>query len=125
MYWKQWGKFRALREGDANTCCFHVRASCRSRRNAIRALQIDGATLVAHDDKVTALTTYYSTIIGGEVDISWEFDLHHLYNGHQRAEQGPLLVPFTDEEARSAARAMCADSAPGPDGVGPGFYAAA
>ena len=72
---------------------------------------------------MTALTVYYSTILGSEVDTSWEFDLDHLYDGHQRAEQGPLLAPFLDEEAWSAVRAMCADSAPGPDGVGPGFYA--
>jgi hypothetical protein len=74
-YWKQRGKFRALKEGDANTKYIHARASCRARRNAIRALQVDDTTLVTHDDKVTALTAYYSTILGGEAATTWEFDI--------------------------------------------------
>jgi hypothetical protein len=51
-YWKQQGKFRALREGDTNTKFFHARASCRARQNAIHALEVDGVQLVSHDDKM-------------------------------------------------------------------------
>jgi hypothetical protein len=47
-YWKQRGKFRALREGDANTRFFQVRASTRARRNQIQRLEIEGTTLVSH-----------------------------------------------------------------------------
>ena len=60
-------------------------------RNAIRTLQIDGATLVAHDDKVTALTTYYFDILGGSATTSWLFDLLQLYEGGERAD---LVAPF-------------------------------
>ena len=101
-YWKQRGKFRALREGDANTKFFHARASCRARRNTIRALEVNGVSLIAHDDKVSALTAYYTGILGGEA-----------------------VAPFTENDALRALRAMSSDSAPGPDGVGSGFYKAA
>lgn len=74
-YWKQRGKFRALREGDDNTRFFHARASARARRNQIKLLQVDDAVLVAHDDKVAALTDYYTTILGSTVTTSWGFSL--------------------------------------------------
>lgn len=37
----------------------------------------------------------------------------------------PLTTPFTESEARSVVTTMSPDSAPGPDGVGPGLYATA
>jgi hypothetical protein len=37
-----------------------------SCQNAIHVLEIDGVPLVAHDDKVTALTAYYSNILGAQ-----------------------------------------------------------
>ena len=74
-YWKQRGKFRALREGDANMKFFHAKGSYRARRNAIRALEMDGAQLISHDDKMVALTAYYTNILGGEVAMTWSYDL--------------------------------------------------
>jgi hypothetical protein len=40
-------------------------------------------------------------------------------------DHAPLLALFSEEEARCVARAMSPDSALGPDGIGPGFYAGA
>lgn len=124
-YWKQRGKFRALREGDANTRFFHAKASGRARRNAIRSIEVDGVLLVAHQDKVTTPTAYYTDILGGEVDTQRHFDIDELYNGAEREDPTPLLAPFSEAEAKRAVCAMSADSAPGPDGVGPSFYSAA
>lgn len=78
-YWKQRGKVRALREGDANTRYFHAKTSGRARRNAIRVLEVNGQSLVAHGDKVTALTTYSFDILGGSATTSW------LYEGGRSA----------------------------------------
>jgi hypothetical protein len=64
-YWKQRCKFRALHEGDANTRFFHARASARLRINRVRALEVDRVTVIMHDAKVAALTTYYTDILGG------------------------------------------------------------
>ena len=57
-------------------------------------------SLVAHADKVTALTAYYSDILGAEVATARGFDINHIYDGRERVEQGPLLLPFTEVEAR-------------------------
>lgn len=119
--WKQRGKFCALCEGDANTRYFHAKASGRVRRNTIRAIEVDGAQLVAHQDKVSALTAYYNAILGGEADTTWGFDVEHLYMTAVRADTATLLAPFSKGEALGAVRAMSANSASGPDGVGPRF----
>jgi hypothetical protein len=124
-YWKQQGKLQALREGDANTKFFHARASFRGRWNTIRTLDVDGVQLLAHDAKMAALTAHYTNILGGEAPVTWSFDVAELYRGAQRVDPVSLVAPFNAQEALAAVQAMAADSAPGPDGVGLGFYAAA
>jgi hypothetical protein len=80
-FWKQRGKFRAVREGDENTRFFHALASQRRRRNHIRCLDVDGATLVSHSGKAAALHAFYSELLGRERPTSWDFDLAALYSG--------------------------------------------
>lgn len=82
-------------------------------------------SLTTHDDKVAALTTYYSGILGGTTNTAWHFDIDLLYADREQAGAEPLLAPFSESEARCAVTTMVADSAPGPDGLGLGFYAAA
>jgi hypothetical protein len=64
VHWKQCGKFRAIKEGDANTKFFHARASKRFRRNLVRELEVDGEIIVAHDGKAVALHRFYSDLLG-------------------------------------------------------------
>ena len=71
------------------------------------------------------LTAYYTSILGGEVATTWSYDLDQLYVGAQRADLTPLIAPFLEQEALRVVRATSVDSAPGPDGIGPGFYSAA
>jgi hypothetical protein len=63
-WWKQRGKFRALRAGDANTRFFQTRASIRSRYNHIAKLTVDGQHHTSHESKVAVLSDYYSGILG-------------------------------------------------------------
>jgi hypothetical protein len=63
-HWKQRGKFRAIKEGDANTSFFHARASQWFRRNLVRELKVDGEVIVAHDGKAAALHRFYSDLLG-------------------------------------------------------------
>ncbi|CAO2147693.1 unnamed protein product [Urochloa humidicola] len=121
-YWKQRGKCRAVKEDDENTRYFHARASQRLRRNNIRLVQVDGVDHIAHSAKTAVLTDYYARLLGRADDVAWSFDLETLYRGAASADQAALVSPFTAAEALSAVSAMNASSAPGPDGVGPGFY---
>jgi hypothetical protein len=124
-HWKQRAKVRALKEGDANTRYFHVRASQRHRWNHVRALAVDGEIIVGHEEKAAALHSFYSNLLGHERAISWGFCLERLYHD-ARAVNGPALVaPFEPGEIKAAVFGMDRSSAPGPDGLGPSFYRAA
>ena len=56
--------------------------------------------------------------------MTWGFDLRLLYKEAKLEEGDPLIAPFTEQEARQTVCGMNAASAPGPDGLGPSFYAA-
>jgi hypothetical protein len=51
-------------EGDENSRFFHSRASQRLRRNSIRALDVDGVTIVSHEAKAAALFSFYNNLLG-------------------------------------------------------------
>jgi acetamidase/formamidase len=56
-----------LHEGGANTKFSQLRgnhANQRGQRNHIAILQVDGATLVAEDEKVEAAFSYFFGILG-------------------------------------------------------------
>jgi len=71
------------------------------------------------------MISYYTGILGSVVTTSWGFDLQALYSGVEQTEDDPLIAPFTEGEAKKAVRGMNAVSEPGPDELGPSFYAAA
>ncbi|MFS9531673.1 hypothetical protein Q6247_26265, partial [Klebsiella pneumoniae] len=75
-YWKQRGKFRAIREGDANTGFFHAQATQRLRRNNIRTGHLQ-ALLRARAVDATAV------------------DLDVLYASKEKIDPAPLISPFT------------------------------
>ena len=123
-YWKQRSKFKAIREGDANTAFHHAHATNRLRRNQIKTLTVDGCELTAHDAKTNALTAYFSSIMGTTATAHWQFSLEDIYRGVESPTLDTLSAPFTVEEAKAAVHRMNRNSAPGPDGFGPGFYMA-
>jgi hypothetical protein len=124
-HWKQRGKFRALVEGDENTRYFHARASQRHRRNQIRALEVDGEMVVDHAAKASALHSFYSNLLGRARPTSWGFDLAQLYHDAPAVRGLALAAPFDEKEVKAAIDGMDRASAPGPNGLGPGFYRAA
>ena len=123
-YWKQRSKFRAIREGDANTAFHHAQATVCLRNNTIRWVEVHGSVIANHDGKIQALTNFFSSIIGEPGTSAWNFDVHALFHDRQRPSS-ELIAPFSELEAFEALKSMDRSSAPGPDGFGPSFYRAA
>ena len=124
-YWKQRGKFKAIRETDANTAFHHAHATNRLRRNQIKTLRVNDCEITAHDAKAAALAAYFSKLLGTPDVTSWQFRLEDIYRGVAAPDLAGLAAPFTVHEAKAAVQQMNRNSAPGPDGFGPGFYSAA
>ncbi|XP_066373069.1 uncharacterized protein [Miscanthus floridulus] len=123
-YWKQCSKFRAIREGDANTAFHHAQATVRLRNNTIRWVEVHSSVIANHDAKIQALTNFFSSIIGDPGTSAWNFDVHALFHDRQQPSS-VLIAPFSELEAFEALKSMDRSSAPGPDGFGPSFYRAA
>jgi hypothetical protein len=122
-YWKQRSKVRAIREGDSNTAFHHAQATMRMRHNSIKLVEVNGVKISNHEGKTAALTTYFESIIGQPGDNTWSFDVSALFSTCPKPAS--LSAEFTEQEALQALCSMNRDSAPGPDGFGPGFYRAA
>jgi hypothetical protein len=124
-HWRQRGKFRAIKEGNANTKYFHARASQRFRWNWVRELEVDGESIISHDGKAAALFCFYHDLLGRERACQWSFDLAQLYRDAPRVDGLALVAPFDEKEIKAAVDGMDRTSALGPDGLGPSFYRAA
>ncbi|KAM6559477.1 hypothetical protein CsatA_028716 [Cannabis sativa] len=122
IYWKQRSKQFWLNAGDKNSKYFHATASSRKRNNQIYQLQKlngewsgwdNGLNEVISDyfiDLFTSNGTFQNTVAN---DIRCSID---------EAQNNILLQPVTPDEVRHALFQMHPDKAPGPDGMGPGFY---
>ena len=111
-YWKQRGKFRAIREANANTAFHHAHATNRFRRNQIKTVTVNGCELTAHNAKAEALTTYFSSILGTTTAAFWQFNLTDIYSGTPTPDLSDLAAPITESEARAVVQHMNRNSAP-------------
>jgi hypothetical protein len=94
-FWKQHGNFRAVREGDENTCFFHAMALQCRRRNQIGCLDVGGDCFVSHQAKADALHSSYAELLGLAQATSWAFDIDALYVGVPQAGWAEKIIgPF-------------------------------
>jgi hypothetical protein len=82
-FWKQQSKFRAVKEGDANTAFHHAQATVRLRSNNIRFVEVQGSIIASHDGKIQALTNFFSSIIGDPGSPTWSFDADILFQNQR------------------------------------------
>ena len=117
---RQRARVRELREGDANTRYFHLKARDRHRRKFIVNLRNGDEIAFSHDEKADVLHKYFSSIMGREEirEASINLDTLNL----PALDLSGLDAPFSEEEVWAAVRDMPSDRAPGPDGFTGAFY---
>ncbi|XP_071909704.1 uncharacterized protein [Coffea arabica] len=124
-YWRQKAGIRWLQVGDANSAFFHSR--CRQRRNFnfMARIKDQSGTWVEHiQDIKHSAVDFFASLLASEQH-GWQapgfpFTLPHLAT----ADNAMLSAPPDMEELKGVVFALQADSAPGPDGFGAGFYQA-
>ncbi|XP_073358319.1 uncharacterized protein [Aegilops tauschii subsp. strangulata] len=118
--WRQKSRLTEIREGDANTRFFQIRASGRRRKNHIPSLSGRDGMVTDHEGKAQILFDRFKGIMGTPFSrttkLNWEAmglprrDLQHLDN------------PFTEHELHAAVTEMHGEKAPGPDGFTGMFF---
>ncbi|CAM0954217.1 unnamed protein product [Alopecurus aequalis] len=118
--WRQRSRLTWVKEGDASTRLFHLKASGRRRRNHIPSLTAGGQTVHGHGEKAGLLFEHFKGVLGSpdstDFGLNWEtlqlprLDLEHLEEA------------FTIEELKKAIFDSPVEKAPGPDGFTGGFF---
>jgi hypothetical protein len=116
---KQCARINNIREGDANTRFFHLRAN-GGRRNFVQHLRHNGGWFFKHDDKQCLIQEHFTNVMSAPPrrsrDFSWpNLDLPML-------DLASLDSPFSDEEIWRAICLLPKDKAPGPDGFTGHFF---
>jgi hypothetical protein len=70
-YWKQRGKFRAIKEGDANMAFHHAHTTQHFWRNQIKTIEVHGISITAQAHKMAALTAHFTNILGVKGTCQW------------------------------------------------------
>lgn len=97
IYWKQRGKIRWVREGDAGTKFFHAHATINHRRNTISTLQdSSGSIYQNHEEKAALLWDSFKERLGTSEFNSMIFYLNVLLQRAEGLQQ--LETPFTREK---------------------------
>jgi len=117
---KQRAKLADIRDGDANTKFFHIRASTRMRKNYIHCLHTNGGVAITHNDKQKMIEDYFSDHLGAMAQRPRTFDWNAL--GYVPRDLSMLEVPVTQDEIKETINSMPSDKAPGPDGFTCAFF---
>ena len=115
VYWKQRGKVRWVKDGDAVTKLFHANATIKHRNNLIAQLQKNnGETVHNHAEKEIILWDAFKERLGHFDFTTMAFNLSYFLESN--SELSWLEEPFTTEEIDAVVRNLPNDKAPDPDG---------
>lgn len=94
IYWKQRGKIRWVKEGDAGTKYFHAHATIRNRKNTISILKDkEGNSCQEHDHKAKIILEAFKNRMGKTEFNHMFFNLNDLLQQTEGLEQ--LEMPFS------------------------------
>lgn len=75
---KQSARINYIREGDANTRFFHLRANGRRRKNYIQRLARGTSSAIEHDDKAQIVHNHFMGVMEGPAPRSLDFNWDSL-----------------------------------------------
>ena len=112
---KQCARIANIKEGDANTRCFHLRVNHRRRKkNLIHRLKHNQGWVTSHEDKEKIVHSHFKNIAkkGPARNIGVNWGLLPTPNCNLQG----LDEAFTEEVVKAAVFQLPGDKAPGPDG---------
>jgi hypothetical protein len=119
---KQSARIKHVKEGDANTRFFHLRANGRRRKNFIERLSCGNGWALSHNDKQILIQDHFESIMTDPPPRTRDFSWAHFQ--FPTTDFSSFDKPFTYEEIWQAIRQMPQNKAPGPDGFTGLFFRA-
>jgi hypothetical protein len=117
---KQSARISHIKEGDANTYFFHLRANDRRRKNFIQRLRQGNRWLIKHVDKQQLVQRHFEEMMRQPPPRNRDFAWADL--ALPAVDLSSLDRPFTHDEVWHAICLMPQDKAPGPDGFTRRFF---
>ena len=117
---RQSSRVTYLREGDANTKFFHIKANSRRRKNFIQRLKKGQGWAISHQEKQQVIHDHFSSIMADPPARSRDFNWDALCL--PSVNLSSLDDPFTEQEVHAAIKQLPHDKAPGPDGYTGNFF---
>lgn len=120
--WRQKSRVRGIKEGDACTKKFHLKASARRRKNYIQTIQHEGQLYTGQEDKLRLAWEFFHRLVGSPAERSNQLlfpQIGYTFSTHTMSQ---LEEDFSEEEVLEAINDTSPDKAPGPDGFMRLFY---
>jgi len=111
---RQCARATNLKEGDANTRYFHLRANGRRQKNFIQRLRVGPGWAVSHHEKQEIIHAHFSAMLAAPPSRTKDLRWDNLT--FPAVELESLDTPFTEAEILNAIKQLPSDKAPGPDG---------
>ena len=112
--WRQKSRVQWVKEGDANTRFFQLKASARRRKNYIPQLLHDGVPVADEEAKMEIIWKKIYGLIGHSSPRSDRLKFQEL--GIEPLDLHELDAPFAESEVLGAINDLAPEKAPGPDG---------
>ncbi|PPR99668.1 hypothetical protein GOBAR_AA21002 [Gossypium barbadense] len=121
VYWRQRSKVLWLSQGEANTRCFHSRASkCRRVNQVTMLLDESGSPYTNDECMYDIVARYFQELFSASTSTDYlAFNDFAPWVGD--AQYMALLAPFEAWEFKEAIMSMHPDKAARPDGLNPAF----
>ncbi|XP_071914053.1 uncharacterized protein [Coffea arabica] len=122
-YWRQKAGVKWLQVGDANSAYFHSRYRQRRNCNFVSRIKNAAGTWLEDIQAIRGSAVEFVSSLFASEQHGWQPPSVPFTVPQLSAEDNGLLAALPEmEEVREVIFGMEADSAPGPDGFGAGFY---
>ena len=124
LYWKQRAGTKWVLQGDTNSHFYHQFANGRRRKNTITIMTSDDGEIRGQQEIIVHIVEFYKKLFGPNEESGLVLGGNFWPECYKLSEnmKRDLVKDFEFEEVKQVIMSLKENSAPGPNGFGPGFF---